>query len=231
MFKLDLEMLYPGVGPTSLYPDVHKMALCTLHFEMRAGERIIWELLSYPLKHKLGPGGGKGRVVEAVKVLPRRLMMMMSSHRLTDRSLSRQAIRDAMKWKHFNVKWAPKSKYTALMRLSLSRKHAKIIVGVLAEHALPVLVKEDDPVLASGARPLDQWKMALESYVEAVKMMRKVPGDDEYSMGDAGFEEQLERDASQLQFHADRSSKALISVCTDKVLTNYLHCLHSGIVL
>jgi len=56
-------------------------------------------------------------------------------------------------------------------------------------------------------------------------MMRKIPT---LIPGEAGYELQLQHDAAVLQKHGDLCTDALIELCSEDVLTPYLHTLRAG---
>ena len=57
-------------------------------------------------------------------------------------------------------------------------------------------------------------------------MMRKIPT---LIPGEAGYELQLQHDAAVLQKHGDLCTDALIELCSEDVLTPYLHTLRADL--
>ena len=51
--ELELDLQYPGILPSSMYPDPLLIVACVLHLEMRVGEKILCALFTWPLKKKL----------------------------------------------------------------------------------------------------------------------------------------------------------------------------------
>ena len=82
---------------------------------MRAGERLIYELFSFPLKR--GYPDAKARIAAA-----------------------EAALRANTSWAHFELTWSDGK--SVLEPFSLTRAHAKEIVHVLEEHVLPHLALE-----------------------------------------------------------------------------------------
>ena len=213
--ELTLVLQYPGIAPTSLYPDADRNTACVLHFEMRTGEKLIHELFSFPLAR--GYSDAHARIEAGVTRL-----------------------RANTSWEHFALKYVANSRQTAIEEFSLTRAHAREIVRQLKEFVLPELVKAGDPpitkmVAGRGVvtmHPLAAWEEALEEYVAVVRALRYYPGKDgpdgSVIVGEPGYAAQLARDADALQLHADKSTNALVFLLTDTVITNYFHVMRAG---
>ena len=211
LMEYELNLQYPGVLPSSLYSDATHNTCCVLHFEMRAGERLIYELFSFPLKR--GYPDAKARIAAA-----------------------EAALRANTSWAHFELTWSDDK--SVLEPFSLTRAHAKEIVHVLEEHVLPHLVKASDAAIVQvGAggeldarSPLTAWRVALNEYVGAVNVMRYLPGktDAKVILGSDGYAGQIRMDADRLQYHADRCTDALIFLCGSRVITNFFYTLRAG---
>ena len=211
--ELDLELQYPGVLPSSLYPDPLKTVSCALHFEMRTGETIAHHLFSHTL------------IEQHADAL--------------DRLLAAQAaVRGRPGLDFFTLKIGGEPIETFVGRrsilskcldpITLSRKHAFMLVRALEDHALPCLMKDDDTPRDGSDNPTPLWKTALSEYVKAVNILRHIPTSTEKIMGEEGYEAQLKTHAVAMQTAADRCTNALVELLSDKCLTNYLHIFRVG---
>ena len=207
--QLELDLTYPGIDPDSLYADAKKNLADTLHFEMRVSEKIIKQLFMHPLKKKL-PDANE-RIARAVK-----------------------ALRKNTNFKHFTIRYVKGSKRTDIERISLSRAHAKKLMRELSETEervgdttgfLREMLDAVVPILVDEGQDRERWSTVLKSYNDTVGIMRKIP---DKLPGEEGYEEALKTDADTLQMHGDLMCSALVELCSDKVITNYVHTLQAG---
>ena len=211
--ELELELSYPGVLPSSLYPDPHKTVACTLHFEMRTGESITHHVLSHTLRVK--HPDAFARLLAAQAAIRARPGLDWFTLKIDKKPIG-------------EIKDGSSILSKSLDSISLSRKHANELVRELADHALPCLIRPCDTPSDGGADPLPLWRTALTQYVIAVNVLRKVPTAQEKVLGDEGYEEQLDLDATIIQTAADRCTNALVELLSDTCLTNYLHLFRAG---
>ena len=204
---LKLELRYPGISPDAMYPDAHRNVADVLNFEMRVSERIIYELFMAPLRAKTD---GARQAVERAAA----------------------ALRTNTNWPFFRTKFKKGSPFE-LESFGFSRRHAKTLMrelardedGNLVRGQLNAMITHVIPELIPDGPDRVRWTTVLQSYDKVVSIMRKIP---DLIMGEDGYEAQLAADADLLQHHGDVLTGTLVKLCSDDVLTNYLHTLRAG---